>query len=80
RYRDRGALATIGRSRAVAEIGRFRSTGRFAWLLWVVVHVTFLIGFRNRFAVLFEWAWAYLTGQRSARIIPEPPVGAPDRP
>ena len=69
RYRDAGALATIGRSAAVAELGRLRLSGLVAWMLWVVVHVSFLIGFRNRFVVLFEWAWAWITYQRSARVI-----------
>ena len=69
RYRDKGLLATIGRAAAVVQIGRFRSAGFFAWLLWLFVHVLWLIGFRNRVVVLFEWAWAYFTYQRSARLI-----------
>jgi len=69
RYRDKGSLATIGRSAAVAHVGRLRVSGLIAWLMWLFVHVFFLIGFRNRFVVLFEWAWAYLTYQRSARVI-----------
>jgi NADH dehydrogenase len=68
RYRDRGLLATIGRSAAVARVGRIELTGFAAWVLWLVVHVAWLIGFRNRVVVLFEWAWAYLTFQRSARV------------
>ena len=71
RYRDKGQLATLGRSAAVAQIGRLRFTGYFAWLVWAVVHVAWLIGFRNRFVVLFEWAWLYFTQQRSARVIVE---------
>ncbi|TAH39770.1 MAG: NAD(P)/FAD-dependent oxidoreductase [Planctomycetota bacterium] len=71
RYRDKGALATIGRRRAVAHFGRYRFSGFLAWTLWLLVHIFFLIGFRNRFVVLFEWAWAYLTYQRSARVILE---------
>jgi NADH dehydrogenase len=71
RYRDKGTLATVGRSRAVAEIGAVRVRGSLAWALWVVVHVFHLIGFRNRFAVLFEWAWAWVTNQRGARILVE---------
>jgi len=70
RYRDRGALATIGRAAAVADLGRFRCSGLMAWVLWLFVHIFFLIGFRNRLAVLFEWAWAWLTYQRVARVIP----------
>jgi NADH dehydrogenase len=71
RYRDKGQLATLGRSAAVAQIGRLRFTGYFAWLVWAVVHIAWLIGFRNRFVVLFEWAWLYFTQQRSARVIIE---------
>ncbi|HEX6883208.1 MAG TPA: NAD(P)/FAD-dependent oxidoreductase [Planctomycetota bacterium] len=70
-FRDKGSLATIGRSSAVAQLGRFSSSGLVAWLLWVFVHVFYLIGYRNRFAVLFEWAWLYLTRQRGARVILE---------
>jgi len=69
RYRDKGQLATIGRRRAVAVIGALRLSGLVAWLAWLGVHVFFLIGFRNRFVVLFTWAWAYLTYDRSARLI-----------
>ncbi len=69
RYRDRGRLATIGRAAAVADFGWLRLSGYPAWLAWSLVHVFFLIGFRNRFAVMFEWAWAYVTGQRGARLI-----------
>ena len=69
RYHDKGSMATIGRSRAVAEIGHVRLTGFVAWCAWLFVHVMALVGFRNRLAVLFEWAWAYVTYQRSARII-----------
>jgi NADH dehydrogenase len=69
RYRDKGTLATIGRGKAVAEIGRFRFGGLTAWLLWVFVHVLFLIGFRNRLMVLLDWAYAYLTFHRGARLI-----------
>ncbi|MEW6542721.1 MAG: NAD(P)/FAD-dependent oxidoreductase [Nitrospirota bacterium] len=69
RYRDRGTLATIGRASAVADFGRIRLSGFFAWIVWTFVHIFFLIGFRNRVAVLLEWAWAYLALQRSARLI-----------
>ncbi len=68
-YRDRGVLATIGRSAAVARIGRFHLSGFLAWVLWLFIHVFWLIGFRDRLVVMFEWAWAYLTYQRSARVI-----------
>jgi NADH dehydrogenase len=83
RYFDMGMLATIGRAAAVASIGGFRFAGFFAWLLWIFVHIAWLIGFRNRFVVLFEWAWAYFTYQRSARVIldrgAEPPAEPPAR-
>ena len=69
RYRDFGALATIGRSRAVAQFGRLRLSGFVAWVLWTVAHVYFLIGFRNRFVVALNWAWNYLTFQRGSRLI-----------
>jgi len=69
RYRDRGALATIGRSSAVADFGRIKLSGWIAWIGWLVVHIFFLIGFRNRFLVLFQWAWAYITYERGARLL-----------
>ncbi len=71
RYRDKGSLATIGRAKAVAEFGGRRLEGLVAWLAWLGVHIFFLIGFRNRILVLFEWAWAYVTYQRGARLITE---------
>jgi NADH dehydrogenase len=72
RYVDKGSLATIGRKAAVADFGRLRLSGLPAWLAWMGIHIFFLIGFRNRFVVMFEWAWAYLSYQRSARIILDP--------
>ena len=69
RYRHIGSLATIGRRSAVAEFGLLRLSGRLAWLLWGLVHVLFLIGFRNRVAVLLNWLWAYFTFQRGSRLI-----------
>ena len=68
-YRDKGNMATIGRAAAVAVIGPFQLSGLLAWLAWLLVHIMFLIGFRNRFLVLFQWAWAYLSWQRGARLI-----------
>jgi NADH dehydrogenase len=68
-YWDKGNLATIGRAQAVADLGQLRISGILAWLAWLFVHVFFLIGFRNRFVVIFEWAWAYFTYQRGARLI-----------
>ncbi len=72
RYRDRGSMATIGRAAAVAVVGRLKLSGLVAWLAWLFVHIMFLIGFRNRFLVLFEWAWAYVTWHRGARLITGP--------
>jgi NADH dehydrogenase len=68
-YRDKGSMATIGRARAIAEIGRVKLSGFVAWLLWLFIHIAFLIDFRNRLSVLVDWAWAYLTWQRSSRVI-----------
>ena len=68
-YRNKGQLAVIGRGRAVADLVRLKASGFFAWLLWVFVHIFFLIGFRNRVIVMFEWAWSYITFQRGARVI-----------
>jgi len=72
RYRDKGTLATIGRASAVAEIRGLRFTGLVAWIVWLVVHIAYLIGFRNRLVVLIEWAWAYVAFERSARLITGP--------
>lgn len=69
RYFDKGNLATIGRAAAVAEIAGLRLSGLVAWLVWVFVHILYLIGFRNRLLVLIQWAWAYLTYQRGIRLI-----------
>jgi len=69
RYFDKGSMATIGRKAAIAEIGKLHLSGFIAWMAWLTVHIFFLIGFRNRFAVLFNWAWSYFTYQRGARLI-----------
>ncbi len=69
KYRDKGSLATIGRAAAVADLGRFHFGGFFAWMAWLLIHIFFLIGFRNRFLVITQWAWAYFTYQRGARLI-----------
>ena len=68
-YWDKGTMATIGRTKAIAEAAGFKFKGFIAWLMWLFLHVFFLIGFRNRFAVMFSWFWAYLTRERSARLI-----------
>ena len=69
RYHDYGNMATIGRGSAVAAIGRLKMSGFVAWLIWLFIHIFWLIGFRNRLAVLSEWAWAYVTMQRRVRLI-----------
>lgn len=71
RYHDRGTMATIGLHRAVAEFGKRKLSGLMAWLLWSVVHVFLLIGFRNRVAVMSQWVWAYLTRRGSGALITE---------
>ena len=68
-YRDHGNLATIGRSQAVIDWGRWQMTGFLAWLVWSVAHIWFLVGFRSRLSVAISWLWHYLTYQRSARLI-----------
>ncbi|MBK8464982.1 MAG: NAD(P)/FAD-dependent oxidoreductase [Chloracidobacterium sp.] len=68
-YHDKGTMATIGRKKAIAQLAGLKFTGFIAWMMWLFLHVFFLIGFRNRLAVLFEWFWAYLTRERSARLI-----------
>lgn len=77
KYWDKGTMATIGRSAAVAWIGRFKFSGWLAWLAWLFIHLIFLIGFRNRLAVLFQWAYSYFSYKRSARIITYPPAEIP---
>jgi len=68
-YADRGMLATVGRAQAVAQIGPLHFSGLMAWLLWCVVHIFFLIGFRNRVRVMLEWMWYYITFKPGARVI-----------
>ena len=72
RYRDWGTMATIGRRAAVADFGWLRLSGTLAWLMWGLVHVSFLIGFRNRLVVMLDWIWSYLTFQSGARLIVGP--------
>jgi len=69
RYRDKGTLATIGKAAAVADISGLHLGGLVAWLMWLFVHIFFLIGFRNRFIVIVEWAWTYVRNDRGARLI-----------
>ena len=68
-YRNKGNLATVGRSYAIVEMGKLRLTGLVAWVIWLVVHIYYLIGFRNRLITMFQWAWTYLTYSRGARLI-----------
>jgi NADH dehydrogenase len=74
-YFDRGQMATIGRNHAIAEIRRLRFAGRFAWWLWLGVHIVFLAGFRNRLTVMLHWAWSYVTYERGSRLILVPTRG-----
>jgi len=71
-YKDLGNMATIGRASAIADFGRLRLHGWFAWLAWLFVHIMNLIGFRNRIVVLVQWAWAYFSYQRAIRLITGP--------
>ena len=68
-YRDPGNMATIGRARAIADLGWIRLTGYPAWLAWLFLHLVFLIGFKNRLVVLVQWLTAYVTRQRGVRLI-----------
>lgn len=68
-YFDKGHMATIGRSRAIAKTGRLELTGLLAWLAWLFVHLVFLVSFRNRFVVLFNWIWQYFSFKRGARVV-----------
>lgn len=69
RYKDLGSMATVGRRMAVARLGRLQFSGFIAWLVWLFVHLMALVGFRNRFVVLTQWAWNYLTFERNSRLI-----------
>jgi NADH dehydrogenase len=77
RYRDKGNLATIGRARAVADLRRARISGFPAWFIWLAVHITYLIGFQNRFLVLIRWAFSFVTRGRGARLITDPAAELP---
>lgn len=69
RYHDKGTMATIGRSRAIAQAGKMQLSGTMAWLAWLFIHLLYLVGYRNRFVVLFNWAWSYVFYKRGARLI-----------
>ena len=68
-YLDKGSLATIGRAAAIAQLGKIHLSGLIAWLSWLFIHIFFLIGFRNRIIVMFQWFWSYVTYERAARLI-----------
>ncbi len=72
RYKDKGSMAVIGRNAAVADFGSFQFAGIIAWLLWIFIHISFLVGFDNKLIVLIEWAWHYITGNRGAMLITGP--------
>ncbi|HWE10048.1 MAG TPA: NAD(P)/FAD-dependent oxidoreductase [Solirubrobacteraceae bacterium] len=78
RYRDKGNVATIGRARAVADLHLIRLSGLPAWIVWLVIHLWYLIGFQNRIVVMIRWSFSFLTHGRSARVIDTPPVGGPE--
>jgi NADH dehydrogenase len=78
RYHSKGSLATIGRKAAVAQLGPLKLSGVIAWLAWLFIHVMFLIGFRNRFMVVFQWAWSFVSYDRGARLITGPIQREPD--
>ena len=85
RYHDKGNLATLGRAKAVADLGRFRRfSGFIAWLMWLAVHIWFLIGFQNRLLVMIRWGWSFVTRGRGTRLITGtpllPPIREPDDP
>jgi NADH dehydrogenase len=79
RYKNKGSLATIGRSAAVAELGKVRLSGPPAWLAWLFLHLLFLVGFRNRVIVVFQWAWSFVSFDRGARLITGPIVRDADK-
>ena len=68
-YRDRGSMAMIGRAAAVADMGRFHFAGFFAWLMWLFVHLMYLVEFENKVLVLVQWGWYYFSRNRAARLI-----------
>jgi NADH dehydrogenase len=72
RYVDKGAMATIGKNKAVVELGKIRFSGPFAWLVWVFVHIMALVEFRNRFLVFVSWSWSYVSSDKSIRLIIRP--------
>jgi NADH:ubiquinone reductase (H+-translocating) len=80
RYRDKGKLATIGRAHAVADIRGLRLSGRPAWLIWLLVHLSYLVGFENRLLVIVRWSYSFATHGRGTRLITKPPTRRPNEP
>ena len=80
RYQNKGMLATIGRTAAVADLGRLKLSGVWAWLAWLFIHLLFLVGFRNRLIVVFQWMWSFVSYDRGARLITGPLRRLPDQP
>jgi NADH dehydrogenase len=74
-YFDKGTMATIGRAKAVADIKGLKLSGFTAWIMWGLIHIFFLIGFRNRFRVFAEWMWHYITFKRGVRLIAKKEAG-----
>lgn len=72
RYKDKGSMATIGRAKAVAQMGKFKTKGFFAWVMWLFVHILFLINFRKKYNVMAEWFWYYITSRHGVRLITNP--------
>ncbi len=77
-YFDKGSLATIGRAYAIIKLGKLQLVGFLAWIMWLTIHIFYLIGFENRVLVMLQWAWAYLGFQRRVRLITSTPVWSPD--
>jgi NADH dehydrogenase len=76
-YFDKGSMATIGRSRAIAQVGRLRLSGLIAWFAWLFIHIWYLVGFKNRVFVLMQWIWSYVMYRRGARLITGPRIAPP---
>lgn len=68
-YRDKGQMATIGKNKAILQVGKFKMTGRLAWFAWLFIHIFYLVGFKNRVGVFLQWAWSYLFSKRGSRLI-----------
>jgi NADH dehydrogenase len=71
-YRDKGSMATIGRNKAVVDLGKIHFRGFIAWLIWILVHLMAIVGTKNRFFIFINWAWNYMTYDQSLRLIIRP--------